>query len=57
LQGAGDPVEHTTVGVEDGGTTTVVDLGGSVLLKLRQPASASGSNNGRRCDMRIFVIL
>jgi hypothetical protein len=34
-------LEHTTVAVEDGGTT-IVCRGGDELLKLRQPARLSG---------------
>jgi hypothetical protein len=48
-QGGGVPLEHTTV--EPGGTTIVVlFLGGdgSLLLKLRQPPSVSGSRRHRR---------
>jgi hypothetical protein len=50
LHGAGAPLAHTTVVDEPlGGTTTVVFCGGvvgcSVLLKLRQPANASGASS------------
>jgi len=49
-----EPDEQTTVGAVVGGTTAVVDLGGSELLKLRHPASASGSNIDRRTEIRIL---
>ncbi len=53
MQGGAAPDEQTTVGFVDGGTITVVDLGGDELLKLRQPPSARGINNANRYLIRI----